>query len=553
MTIEDIQNYLKANDFDAYIITRGNMFIGQDVLEEENKIKDLTGFTGSAGNMIIFQDRAVLLVDGRYDIQAKAQTNAEKVEVFCSRDSLGSWIGQNIKQPMTFVYDAWCHSISEVDYWRRSLEKHTFIEDKVNLLWPRIASNEAEIFELKEEFTGVSSEEKISYFTDFMLKNHLDAYLLCESDCVSWLMNLRSNLIKYSPILRAYALVYADGEVSLYTSDFTKLVDELAQLKGKNVGINFSRTPKKLQGIIKQAEAVYRNLSNPITDWKAIKNPIEITGFKNCHLRDGIAVCRFLHWLDNNYAAADELDCVAKLHEFRSAQTNFYSESFATIAGFAANGAIIHYQPNEQTNKKLSENSLLLLDSGGQYYDGTTDITRTIAVGQPQKEQIAAYTQVLKAHIALSSQVFPVGAQGAQLDAITRAQLWNYQKDYAHGTGHGVGYCLNVHEGPQSISLKNQVPLQAGMICSIEPGYYKEGSYGVRIENLALVSSAGEGWLKFTPLTLVPYDRCLIDTELLNQNEIAWLNDYHQMVFERLSPHLEEDMAVWLKNKTVPL
>lgn len=553
MTITDIQNYLKNKEFGAYIVTRNNMFIGQDVLDEENKIKELTGFTGSAGTLIVFQDRAVLLVDGRYDLQAKAQTDSKGIEVVCTRDSLGAWIHHNVQAPYKFVYDAWCHSVSEVDYWRRSLEWHTFVEDKDNLLGYRVSSQQADIFELKEEFSGVSAEEKISYLTDFMSQNRLDAYLLCEADSVSWLMNLRSNLIKYSPIFRAYALVYASGEVSLFTNNFSKLVDELAVLKGKNIGINFSRTPKKIQSIIKTNDAVYRNVINPIVEWKAIKNPVEITGFKNCHIRDGIAVCRFLSWFDKNYSDVDELECVNKLYEFRAQGDKFYSESFATIAGFGANGAIIHYQPTESTNKKSLNGTLFLLDSGGHYYDGTTDITRTVAVGQPSQDMIDSYTQVLKAHIALSSQIFPVGTQGAQLDAITRAALWNNQKDYAHGTGHGVGFCTNVHEGPQSISLKNQNLLQAGMICSIEPGYYKEGNYGVRIENLALITERSEGWLQFEPLTVVPYDRKLINKSLLSSAEVDWINIYHQKVCEKLLPLLDETTIQWLQEQTKPL
>ncbi len=553
MTINDIQDYLKQHDLNAYIVTRNNMFIGQDVLPEENKIKELTGFDGSAGNLIIFQNRAVLLVDGRYDIQARQQTDPSMVEVICTRDSVSSWLHYNIHEPQKFLYNPWCHSMSEVDYWRRSLNWHLFIEDKSNLLGDRVSSEQAEIFELKEEFTGVSSEEKISYLTEFMAKNRLDAYLLCESDSVSWLMNLRSNIIPYSCILRAYALVHANGEVSLYTSDFSKLVDELSLLQGKSIGINFSRTPKKVQDIIKIAGAVYRSVNNPITDWKSIKNPVEIAGFKSCHIRDGVAVCRFLNWLDQNYADIDELKCVDKLRELRREQAEFYSESFATIAGFGANGAIIHYQPTAETNQKLNSGSLLLLDSGAHYYDGTTDITRTVALGQPSTTMIEDYTQVLKAHIALTSQIFPVGTVGSQLDAITRSALWNNCKDYTHGTGHGVGYCLNVHEGPQSISLKNQVPLQAGMVCSIEPGYYLEGQYGVRIENLALIVEAQEGWLKFEPLTMVPYDRNLIDKSKLTDAEIAWINNYHQQLGEKLLPLLDEETARWLKNKITPL
>ena len=553
MTINDIQNYLKAKEFDAYIITRNNMFIGQDVLDEENKIKELTGFTGSAGTLIVFQNRAVLMVDGRYDLQAKAQTDSNLIEVVCTRDSIGTWIHHNIHEPYKFVYDAWCHSISEVDYWRRSLDRHIFVEDKDNLLGNRISSKETNIFELKSEFCGISADEKISYLTEFMAQNHLDAYLLCEADSVSWLMNLRSDLIEYSPIFRAFALVYASGEVSLFASDFSKLVDELASLKGKNIGINFSRTPKKMQSVIKANEAFYRNVSNPIIEWKAIKNPVEIAGFKACHIRDGVAVVKFLSWLRDNFSGITELDCVSKLHEFRAQDQNFYSESFATIAGFGLNGAIIHYQPNSDTNKQITGDSVLLLDSGGHYYDGTTDITRTIAFNTPSKEIIDSYTQVLKAHIALSSQVFPIGTLGAQLDAITRSSLWNSRKDYAHGTGHGVGCCLNVHEGPQSISLKNQVPLQSGMVCSIEPGYYKVGAYGVRIENLALVVEDGEGWLKFEPLTVVPYDPKLINTSLLNTQEKNWLNAYHQKVGATLLPLLDETTAAWLREQIKPL
>lgn len=553
MTISEIQNYLKQHEFNAYIVTRNNMFIGQDVLDNENKIKALCGFSGSAGNLIIFQDHAILLVDGRYDIQAREQTDSQTIEVVCTRDSLASWIHHNIHEPQKILYNPWCHSISEVDYWRRSLDWHTFIEDKENLLGSIITSSQSEIFELKEEYAGVSSDEKISYLTEYMSKNRLDAYLLCESDSVSWLMNLRSDLIKYSPILRAYALVYSDGEVSLFTNDFSKLVDELSSLEGKHIGINFSRTPKKVQNIIKTAGAIFHNVNNPITDWKSIKNPIEISGFKSCHIRDGIAVCQFLNWLEKNWQNTDELDCVAQLHDFRAKQEHFYSESFATIAAFGANGAIVHYQPTEQTNSRLQSGSLFLLDSGAHYYDGTTDITRTIAIGSPSARMVEDYTQVLKAHIALSSQQFPLGTVGAQLDAITRSSLWNKGYDYAHGTGHGVGYCLNVHEGPQSISLKNQVPLQAGMVCSIEPGYYSEGNYGIRIENLALVETSQEGWLRFYPLTLVPYDYRLIDKTKLTFAEILWINAYHQKVGEILLPLLDSDTAEWLKQQIKPL
>ncbi len=554
MTLDDIKTYLLTQGADAYIITRGNMFIGQDILPEENKIQTLTGFSGSAGNLIVFaKQKAVLLVDGRYDLQAQREVDTEKVEVVCTRDSLGSWIHHNICNPQKFIYDAWCHSISEVDYWHRSLDWHKFIEDETGVLGSRIMKHQGEIFELGEEFSGISTEEKISYLTGFMKENHLDGYLICESDSVSWLLNLRSDLIPYSKIVRAYALVDADGQVSLFTTDFTKLSSEMNTWGGRTIGINYGRTPKQVQFILKKTKVNLRNINNPIIDWKAIKNPIEIVGFKACHLRDGAALCQFLSWLSDNYSNTDELGCVAKLHEIRAKTQDFCGESFATIAGFAANGAIIHYQPDEKSNLKLTSGSILLLDSGAHYSDGTTDVTRSIAIGKPSSEMIAVYTQVLKAHIKLSSQIFPFGTIGAQLDAITRAELWQAHKDYAHGTGHGVGHCLNVHEGPQSISLKNIVPLKSGMVCSIEPGYYSASNYGIRIENLALVEDDETGWLKFTPLTMVPYDRNLIDKSLLTLSEISWLNAYHQQVFAALKDLVDEKTLQWLKGHTATL
>lgn len=554
MTLDDIKKYLKTIKADAYIITRGNMFIGQDILPQENKICELTGFSGSAGNLIVFAEgKSVLLVDGRYDLQAKAQVDNEKIEVICTRDSIGTWIHHNIKQPQKFIYDAWCHSVAEVDYWRRSLDWHDFVDDETQVLGKRIDTQQGEIFELSEEHTGVSSEEKISYLTKFMAENHLDGYLICESDSVSWLLNLRSDLIPYSRVMRAYALVKASGEVSLFTNNFSKLSEEVEKCAEQTIGINYSRTPKKVQLLLKNFHINARNINNPIVDWKAVKNPIEIAGFKNCHLRDGVAVCQFLCWLDKNYIKADELTCVAKLHELRAKQDDYLTESFATIAGCGKNGAIIHYQPTESTNLPLKDGGLLLLDSGAHYLDGTTDITRTIALGEISQEHKNSYTQVLKAHIALAKQIFPANTLGAQLDAITRAQLWNVCKDYAHGTGHGVGHCLNVHEGPQSISLKNSVALKPGMVCSIEPGYYLADNYGVRIENLALVEEDAEGWLKFTPLTMVPFERRLIDKTLLNADEINWINNYHQKVLASLKPLLDDETWQWLQNQATDL
>ncbi len=556
-TISQLQQQLISHKLDAYIITRNNNFIGQDILDEENKIKELTGFSGSAGNLIVFRNKAILLVDGRYDIQAHYQTDPQQIEVICTRDSIGSWIQNNLTESYSFAYDPWCHSVAEVDFWKRSLDQHNFIEDTYQLLESRISSKEANIFELSEEFTGISAEEKISYLTKFCNDHKLDAYLICECDCVSWLMNLRSDLIKNTPILRAFALVSSEGEISLFTNNFYSLEKELIPYQNKTIGITYNRTPKKIQNIMKSHHVWVRNINNPIVDWKATKNPIEIKGFQSAHIRDGIAVCNFLHWLESNWQNNDELSIVAKLKEFRSQQKHFYSDSFETIAGFESNGAIIHYQPTSETNKKLVANSVLLLDSGAQYFDGTTDITRTIAIGNTSNEIITSYTQVLKSHIAVADCIFPLETAGQSIDIIARATLWQFGKEYSHGTGHGVGHFLNVHEGPQSISSKNSYPLKKDMITSIEPGFYKENEYGIRLENLARIIETSTEFstpmLKFEALTMVPFDNRLINKELLTPKEISWLNNYHQKVYETLSPLLDTNVALWLKQATSAL
>lgn len=558
MTLQEFQKLLIKNKLDAYILTRNNMFLGQDVLEDENKILELTGFSGSAGNLIIFRDKTFLLVDGRYELQASLEVDTSAITVITTSDSIATWIQNNIKDPCTFAYNPWCHSISEVDYWNRSLKRHTFVADEKELLGPRLTGKETNFFEHEIEFAGISMDEKISYLTDFMKQKNLDAFFIPECDCLSWLLNLRSDCLPDTPLIRAFALIDKNGEISLFTNDFRKIEVEAAKYKGLNIGCNFKQTPKQIQNIFKNHRIWVDNLENPITLWKATKNAIEQQGFKQAHLRDGKAMVNFLFWLEKNWPGQDELSIVQKLHQFRQQEKNFFSNSFETIAGFAENGAIVHYKPTPKSNKKLKEGSILLLDSGAQYYEATTDVTRTIAIGKPTQEMIDSYTQVLKAHIAVASVYFPVGTPGCALDALARAQLWKYGKDYNHGTGHGVGCFLNVHEGPQSISSRGNAPFAANMVTSIEPGYYKEGHFGIRIENLALSVpetslASNKEMLKFSILTLVPLDKSLINKYLLNNQEISWVNQYHEKVYTELAPALEPSVAKWLKKACSPL
>ena len=558
MTLSEFQKKLARHGYDAYILTRGNMFLGQDILPEENKIRELTGFSGSAGTLIVSPEKSWLLVDGRYELQAAREVDAAQTEVVCTADTVGSWIGANFLTPFKIAYSPWCHSVNEVDYWQRVLKKHSFIADDADLPGPRLAAKEVEIFEHDIEFCGVSAEEKISWLTRFMTEQNLDAYFVAACDAVSWLLNLRSDCLPDTPILRAFALIDKDGGVSLFTGDMRKAEAEIAALKGRTVGLACAKTPKQIQLLMKKHKIRLENIANPIDNWKAVKNPVELAGIRKAHVRDGVAVVKFLHWLENSRQPVDELGVVRELRRFRAEQTNFYSDSFGTIAAFGPNGAVVHYQPTAATDCRLEPGSILLLDSGAQYFDGTTDVTRTIAVGEPPAEIKDSFTQVLKAHIAVADAYFPAGTGGSALDALARAQLWKFGKGYHHGTGHGVGCFLNVHEGSFSLSAKNSQPLDAGMVTSIEPGYYKEGAYGIRIENLACVVPAknprfDEPMLKFEPLTLVPLDKRLISKYLLTAAEINWLNTYHAEVWQKLHGYLDAETAEWLRQACAPL
>ena len=557
MKLEDLQKNISMHNWDAYIVSRNNMFIGQDVLDEENKIKELCGFSGSAGTLIVFADRAVLLVDGRYEIQAVKEVDTSKIEVVCANDSVGSWMNKNLPNPQKIAFDAWCHSANEVDYWQRTMKQHTFVEDDEQLLGARISSKEVNIFEHDIEFCGISAEEKISYLTKYMQENKLDAFFISEADAVSWMFNLRSNILKDTPILRAFALIDKDGDVSLFTTDFSKLEDELKKFSGKNVGICSATISKKIYNLMKKHKIWVCNHFNPIQDWKAIKNRVELDGFINAHVRDGVALVNFLYWLENNWQGQSELSIVDKLYEFRKEGKYFQGSSFETIAGFGEHGAIVHYQPNNETSVELKEGSVLLLDSGAQYLDGTTDVTRTIAIGKITNEDIKnSFTQVLKAHISIASAKFPDGISGSVIDTLARAPLWQYGKEYKHGTGHGVGHFLNVHEGPFSISSrKNTSGLKVGMVTSIEPGYYLEGQYGVRIENLVQIirDDKWQNMLMFKPLTLVPIDKRLINAYLLSKEEQDWLNNYHQLVYDKLKDLLPIELKTWFAEACSPL
>lgn len=565
MTLTELQTLLKKHNYDVYVVTRNNMFLGQDILPEENKIMELTGFSGSAGQLIVFQDKATLLVDGRYEIQSKLETNPDEVDVIVTKNVCWLYIKKHFKdkKKITVAYNPWCQSIEDIDYAQKYFPNFKYIEDKYNLLGSQLSTKVSTIFEHKIEYAGISREEKISLIVDFLKKAALDAYLFTAADSVSWLLNLRSDCLPDTPLVRAFALVDKNANYTLFGDNIegitvqplSALEKALRKYKKNKLGLDVLKTPQKIASL----KPDYKFLTDPVYELKAVKNPIELQGMKNAHLRDAIAVVNFLHWLDNNWQGKTELDIVEKLYSFRKKNELFYSNSFETIAGFGSNGAIVHYQPKTETNLELKAGSLLLLDSGAQYFDGTTDITRTIAIGIPNTNMVNDFTTVLKCHIELASAYFPENTSGSRLDSICRRQLWALGKDFNHGTGHGVGCFLNVHEGPQNISSRdNHKPFLPGMITSIEPGYYKEGEYGIRIENLAYIDKVKDAtfdkpMLKFEYLTLVPIDKRLINKYLLSDGEKEWLNQYHRTVFDKLQNLLIDEVKEWLKEACSPI
>ena len=558
MNFENIKNKLISENLDAYLIGYGNRFIGQDVLPEEHKLQYVCGFSGSAGMLAVTPKHAYLFVDGRYELQARQEVDLSKITVINKAPCL--------KNVCAFLKEFGCGLVGYDGMSVSALELKNVRDLGLKLKdvgdWVNINSlTKINLEKRSLEYAGLASSDKMQPLKRLLTQNSADYYLLTAVDSVSWLLNIYAKDLPCSPVVRAYAVIGKNGLVTLVGDNlqtelpvlsFVDFEKWLAENSSKKFIYDQSSTSVRLQNLLKNSmEAM-----DVCQVLKAEKNETELAGMIACHKRDGVALIQLLYWLDNNWKGKTELDVVEKLHEFRQQQNLFFSESFETIAGTAENGAIVHYQPTIKTNKILQENSLLLLDSGGQYLDGTTDVTRTIALGQPTSEMIHDFTLVLKGHIALSQAVFPEGTCGLCLDALARRPLWREGKDFKHGTGHGVGCFGNVHEGPNRISSNGSLyGFKKNMITSIEPGYYKENAYGIRIENLVYskVSAEHENYLEFEPLTLVPIDKRLIDVYLLDSGERDWLNNYHRKVYESLAACVNDNVKKWLKASCSPL
>lgn len=587
--IAQLRRWLVVQAFDGLIVPRTDEYLGEYVSADAERLAWATGFTGSAGVFLLLKDRAVLFVDGRYTLQAAAEVAGTGIEVVLSSEkSLSQFIGAELSAPR-LAFDPWLHSADQALQMRRSLEKSggqlaATPSNPIDALWvdrPSPPLGAVELYPL--EFAGRDWKTKVTDVAEKLVKDKMDAAILTDPNSVAWLLNIRGRDVPYTPLPLGRAVVYPDGSADVFfhpdkfdervrtsfgaevrflgPDQLPAVLDRLGAAKAR-VRVDASQAPAAVVERLEAVGAVVDRGADPCAMPRACKNPVELAGIKAAHLRDGAALTRFMAWLAEHGLdqGVDELTVVDRAEEFRAQNQHFRGLSFATIAGFGPNGAIVHYRSTPATNRLLAAGGLLLLDSGAQYWDGTTDVTRTFAIGTPSDEQRRRYTQVLRGNIAVSRAVFPEGTSGSQLDALARMALWADGVDYEHGTGHGVGSYLSVHEGPQRISKAgNSVALAPGMVLSNEPGYYKTGDYGIRIENLLTVveveapAGAERKILGFEVLTLAPFDRNLIDASALSPGERSWVDAYHARVRDCVGPLVEGDAQGWLMAATGPL
>ncbi len=580
-----LQDLLPTQTLDGFLVPRSDEHQGEYVAAYAERLNWLTGFSGSAGFAVIMTDSAHLFVDGRYTLQA-AQEVDEDVICIHQIEKFSEWLEGQVSPGKRIGFDPWLHTHADIAQLRKAAKRQGIqlvpvTHNMVDQIWtdqPEKPRDPVVVHPLK--YAGQTSEEKLKTLKTTLETERCDATVVALPDSVSWLLNIRGTDIPMTPSVLGYCLVTQDTKVKLFLDPkkitqevqstlgenieivpWEKIPEVFSALTDKNVFVDFNYVPYAMTEILKDAGAHLVSGQDIVLSLKACKNQTEREGARNAHLRDGVAVTQFLAWITQNYdQGVTELMAVEKLLAFRQQQSLFQYPSFDTISGFGSNGAIVHYRVNEGSSQTLESGNLYLVDSGGQYLDGTTDVTRTIALGTPTAEHRDRYTRVLKGHMNLGKARFPQGTKGPQLDAIARYHLWQGGFDYAHGTGHGVGSYLNVHEGPQRITQGgNDIPLKPGMIVSNEPGYYKNGAYGIRIENLIMVTplSPVEGgetpMMEFENLTKVPLCRALIDVTLLEDIELEWINRYQSEVYTTLKDRVDTQTASWLCEETQPL
>jgi Xaa-Pro aminopeptidase len=585
-----LRQELAARGLDGFIVPRADEHQGEYVPARGQRLAWLTGFTGSAGMAIVLAGRAALFVDGRYTLQAAAQADTALFEIrHLVEQPPAAWLAAALGPRMTIGYDPWLHTPNDVERLaaaagRAGASLRALLSNPIDHVWKgQPAPPLAPVVPHEGRFAGESAAAKRARIGRALADDGAAAAVLTMPESIAWLLNIRGGDVPHTPLPLSFAVLRDDGRVTLFI-DRRKLVpgidrhlgpevvvepperlgpalDALAA-SGARILVDPASAASWIFDRLREAGAAIHVAADPCLLPKACKNPVELDGTRAAHRRDGAAVCRFLAWLAREAPQGRlcEIAASERLEAFRREGEYFRDLSFPTISGAGSNGAIVHYRATPETEKRLEPGTLYLLDSGAQYLDGTTDITRTIAIGKPTTEMRDRFTRVLKGHIALATARFPKGTTGAQLDPFARRALWQKGLDYDHGTGHGVGSYLGVHEGPQRIAkAPNAQPLLPGMIVSDEPGYYKTGAYGIRIENLVVVQPWQDGggrereMLCFETLTLAPIDRSLVDHDLLDADEIAWLDAYHARVRATIAPLVDPETARWLAEVTAPI
>lgn len=570
--LQELRKLLVDKELGGYLVPRTDEYQGEYVPACAERLAWLTGFSGSAGLCIVGLEKAVVMSDGRYTIQLAQQVDGALYERENSQEiSPDDWLKENMLD-VVIGYDPKLHTPKDIEEKaKEGLQLKAVEENLIDLIWqdrPEPPCEKINLFD--EKYAGQSAAEKINHIQCALENEKADGVILTLSDSIAWLLNVRGHDIPFIPVVLSYAIVPVSGKVQWFvhpdkvTKEVADALDDivsfhaeeeleasLESLQGQTIWLDPKRSSIWFQDKLEKGGAAVIQKDDPCIMPRACKNEKEQQAMRAAHIRDGVALVKFLKWFSTTNEGQTELSVEEKLQSYRAQAPEFKEPSFSTIAGFGENGAIVHYRATPESSKTITRDNLLLLDSGAQYIDGTTDITRTIAVGTPSDEMKKHNTLVLKGHISLARALFDEGTTGKEIDVLARGPLQAEGLNYAHGTGHGVGCYLSVHEeAAKGISPRADAPLKEGMILSNEPGYYKEGAYGIRIENLVLVKRAGEGRLCFETMTLAPIDKKLIVPEMLNAEEKDWLNEYHARVYETLSPLLDQEHQDWLKQAT---
>jgi Xaa-Pro aminopeptidase len=585
-----LRDQLHRCRLDGFVVPRADAHPGEYLPRSAERLAWLTGFTGSAGMAVILKERAAIFVDGRYTLQVREQVDGRLYDCrHLTEEPPAEWIAGHLPSGSRLGFDPWLHSAAQAATLRRACEKAgaelaAIADNPIDGIWrDRPPAPLSPMVEHPLAIAGEPSGVKRRRMAGAIVRDGAASVFIAAPESIAWLLNVRGGDVPFTPLSLAFALLHGDGTVDLYVDgrkvvaetrrhlgdgvrvhDPEALAADLDRLgrDGRAVRVERETAPAWVWHRLERAGARLLDGPDPCLLARACKNPTELAGMRAAHRRDGAAMARFLAWLDGTavWGGVSEQSAASRLEAWRAAAGGYRGPSFATISGAGPNGAIVHYRGTAESDRDLLPGTLYLIDSGGQYDDGTTDVTRTVAVGDATEEMRRHFTLVLKGHIALARAVFPAGTSGSQIDALARRPLWEAGLDYDHGTGHGVGSCLGVHEGPARIAkVPNRIALEVGMVLSDEPGYYREGAYGIRIENLLAVEArpglgdGGRPFLGFDVLTLAPIDRALIDVARLTEDERRWVDAYHTRVRAEIAPLLDEPTRAWLEAATRPL